>query len=153
MNPTLVARKVAEVGWSLYASAAYVERAGIVSGPNVAVDDLAIDDLAVIGYREPVNHSPGAVWLSANTRPQQIVLAGDSVASVVNAVRAGMGVSALPCFVAIDQPDLVRVTSAVVAKGDLYVVIPPNHRETRRVATQRSFVTACSRKASARRKG
>jgi DNA-binding transcriptional LysR family regulator len=127
-NPTLVARKVSEIGWSIFASRDYVDRKGIVPGP-----DVALDDLAVVGYKDPVSRAPGAVWLSAKTRPQQVVLTSDSVSSALNAVRAGMGVAAMPCFAAADEPGLVRLTPAVIAKGEAFVVIPPNHRDTRRV--------------------
>jgi DNA-binding transcriptional LysR family regulator len=135
-NPTLVVRKLGEIGWSVYASREYVDRKGIVPGP-----DFALGDLAVVGYKDPVTRAPGAVWLSANTRPQQVVLTGDSVMAVLNAVRAGMGVSAMPCFVA-DEPGLVRLTPAVIARGGSFVVIPPNHRDTRRVCLVKDAVVA-----------
>ena len=84
-----------------------------------------LGDHAVVGFREPVTRAPGACWLAANTRPENVVLACDSVAAVANAVRAGLGLSALPCFVLPDYPTLVRLTPAVVACGDVFVVIPP----------------------------
>jgi DNA-binding transcriptional LysR family regulator len=126
--PTLIARKVGTIGWSLFASRDYVERTGIVPGP-----DLALGPHAVVGYGGPVSRAPGACWLAEHTRPEKVVLAGDSVASVANAVRAGLGVSALPCFVVPDYPTLVRLTPAVVARGEAFVVIPPDHRATARV--------------------
>jgi DNA-binding transcriptional LysR family regulator len=127
-TPTLIARKVGNIGWSVFASRDYVERTGIVPGA-----DLVLRDHAVVGYREPVSRAPGACWLAENTRPEKVVLAGDSVASVANAVRAGLGVSALPCFVAPEYPTLVRLTPAVVARGEAFIVIPPDHRDTARV--------------------
>jgi DNA-binding transcriptional LysR family regulator len=127
-NPTLVARKLSDIGWAVFASREYVDRKRIVPGP-----DVALADLAVVGYKDPVTRAPGPMWLSANTRPEQVVLAGDSVAAVLNAVRAGLGISALPCFVAAEEPGLVRLTPAVVANGEVFVVIPPDHRDTRRV--------------------
>ncbi len=127
-NPTLVVRKIGEMGWSVFASREYVERKGIAPGPGVALADLA-----VVGYKDPVSRAPGAVWMTANTRPEQVVLACDSVASALNAVRAGMGASAMPCFVASHEPELVRLTPEVVANSEIFVVIPPCHRDTRRV--------------------
>lgn len=127
-NPTLIARKVCEIGWSVFASREYVERSGIVPG-----EGLELDGLAVVGYKDPVSRAPGPSWLTENTRPAQIVMSGDSVTSVVNAVRAGLGVSALPCFLVADHPTLVRLTPAVVARGEAFIVIPPDHRDTSRV--------------------
>ena len=127
-HPTLIARKIGEVGWSVFASRDYVERAGIV--PR---EGLALDGLAVVGYKEPVSRAAGPCWLAENTRPAQIALSGDSVASVVSAVRAGLGVSALPCFLVAEHPTLVRLTPAGVARSEAFVVIPPDHRDTFRV--------------------
>lgn len=127
-NPTLIARKLGDVGWSVFAARELVERKGITAGPC-----FAFGDLPVIGYKEPVSRAPGAVWLAANTRPEQVVLSGDSVTSVLNAVRAGMGVSALPAFVVAETSGLVRLTPAVVAKSEGFVIIPPDHRDTLRV--------------------
>jgi len=121
-NPTLVSRKVGEMGWAVFASREYVERKG-----------TALGDLAFIGYKDPVSRSPGGVWLAANTRPEQVVLACDSVASALNAVRAGMGASVMPFFVATEEPGLVRLTPEAVAKSEIFVVIAPSHRDTRRV--------------------
>jgi DNA-binding transcriptional LysR family regulator len=127
-NPTLITRKLGAVGWSVFASRDYVERMRIATGPA-----LSLEGLAVVGYKDPVTRAPGPAWLARNTRPEQVVLSGDSVSAVVNAVRAGLGVSTLPCFVIPDTPTLVRLTPNVVAHGEAFVVIPPDHRDTARV--------------------
>jgi DNA-binding transcriptional LysR family regulator len=118
-NPTLLTRKVGEMGWSVFASREYVERHALVPG-----EGFSLEGLAVVGYKEPVSRAVGPVWLSANTRPSQIVL---------NAVRAGLGVSALPCFLVAEHPSLVRLTPAVVARSEAFTVIPPDHKDTARV--------------------
>ena len=128
VNPTLVARKIGDIGWSVFASTEYLERKGITPGP-----DLALEGLAVVGYKDPVSRAPGAIWLAENTQASQVVLSGDSVTSVLSAVRAGLGISALPCFLIPEHPGLVRLTPAVVAKSEAFVVIPPDHRDTLRV--------------------
>ena len=58
---------------------------------------------------------------------------GESVPSVMNAVRAGIGLSVLPCFVAHADAALVRLTPAVVAEVEAFLVIPADHRNTVRV--------------------
>jgi DNA-binding transcriptional LysR family regulator len=127
-NPTLITRKLGIIGWSVFASREYVERMRIAPGAT-----LSLEGLAVVGYKDPVTRAPGPAWLAKNSRPEQVVLSGDSVSSVVNAVRAGLGVSALPCFLIPEIPTLVRLTPAVVAQGEAFVVISPDHRETARV--------------------
>ena len=71
--------------------------------------------------------------MAVENRLETILLSGDSVTSVLSAVRAGLGISALPCFLIPEHPGLVRLTPAVVAKSEAFVVIPPDHRDTLRV--------------------
>jgi DNA-binding transcriptional LysR family regulator len=143
-NPSLVTRKIADIGWSLYASRAYVERSGVSFGAELAADALAGQQ--VIGYAGPTARAPGAVWLACHSRPEDIVLTGESVPSVLNAVKASLGLSVLPCFAAHDDASLVRLTPSLIAHGEAFLVIPPDHRETVRVRLVMDAVTAlCER--------
>jgi DNA-binding transcriptional LysR family regulator len=137
---TLVARKIGDVGWSLYASRAYVERAGIALGADIGAGALA--GQPIIGYAGPAARAPGGVWLAEHTRPEAVALTGESVLSVLNAVRAGLGVSALPCFAAHGDATLVRLTPAVIARAEAFLVIPPDHRNTARVRLLMDAVAA-----------
>ena len=135
-RPELVTRKVTDVGWSLYASRAYVERTGFTMGADLPAGQ------PVIGYCGPTARSPGGVWLAAHSRPEDVVLTGESVPSVLNAVKAGLGVSALPCFAAHGDASLVRLTPSLIARGEAFLVIPPDHRETVRVRIVMDALTA-----------
>lgn len=130
-NPTLIARKASDIGWSLYAARSYVERTGIRTGTVVEGKDLA--GHPVVGYRGSTARTPGAVWLAEHTARELMVFTGDGVGDVVYAVKAGLGISALPCFATHDDPDLVRLTPAIIARGEVFLVIPPDHRNTLRV--------------------
>jgi len=130
-NPTLVSRKIGEIGWSIYSSPAYLERTGFRLGALRAGETLA--GQAVVGYAGATGRSSGAQWLAEHCRPEDIVLTGGSVTSVANALRAGLGVSVLPCFTVQGDAALVRLTPEVVATAEAYLVIPPDHRETVRV--------------------
>jgi DNA-binding transcriptional LysR family regulator len=143
-NPSLVTRKIADIGWSLYGSRAYVERTGVTFGAELAADALAGQQ--VIGYAGPAARAPGPVWLACHSRPEDIVLTGESVPSVLNAVKASLGLSVLPCFAAHDDASLVRLTPSLIARGEAFLVIPPDHRETVRVRLVMDAVTAlCER--------
>jgi DNA-binding transcriptional LysR family regulator len=61
---------------------------------------------------------------------------------VLNAVKAGLGISALPCFAAHCEPSLVRLTPSLIARGEAFLAIPPDHRETVRVRLVMDAVTA-----------
>lgn len=131
-NPSLVARKIGEIGWSLYAARTLVERTGCGSLPG-RVDAQSLCGLPVIRFSDGLAHSAAGQWLAANTRAEDVVLSGTSVASVINAVKAGLGISLIPCFTVQHDSTLVRLTSAVIARVEAFLVIPPEHRETVRV--------------------
>ncbi len=137
-NPSLITRKIGDVGWSLYAARAFVERTGC----SVPVDHNALSGLPVIRFGEGLSHSAAGQWLAANTRAEDVVLSGTSVASVINAVKAGLGVSLLPCFTVHDDASLVRLTPAVIARVEAFLVIPPEHKETVRVRLVMDAVAA-----------
>jgi DNA-binding transcriptional LysR family regulator len=139
-NPSLVTRKIADFGWSLYASPAYVERTGLTLGADLA--DGALAGQPVIGFAGAAARSPGAVWLAEHSRPEDVVLTCEAVSSVVNALKAGLGISALPCFAAHGDASLVRLTPSLIARGEAFLVIPPDHRETVRVRLVMDAVTA-----------
>ena len=139
-NPALVTRKIGVIGWSIYASQSYLDRTGFVladAGP-----DFSLAGQAVVGYAGPAARSNGAVWLLEHCRAEDVVLSGESVVSVMTAVRAGIGLSVLPCFTAHGNAALVRLTPAVVAQTEAFLVIPPDHRNTVRVRLVMDAVTA-----------
>lgn len=130
-SPTLLTRKVGDVGWSVFASREYVAKTGIELGRDPGPQALA--GHPVVSYRGSASRSAGAVWLTENSRPEDVVLTGDSVQAVLIAVKTGIGVSVLPCFSVENEPTLLRLTPAVVARVEAFVVIPPDHRHTARV--------------------
>jgi DNA-binding transcriptional LysR family regulator len=129
-SPTLVTRKIGDVGWSVYASKGYLEKRGIASSED---PERVLAGHAVVSFTGPAARSNGGVWLSERVRPEDIVLTGASVVSVLNAVKAGLGVSCLPCFAVEGDASLVRLTPAVVAHVEAFLVIPPDNRGTARV--------------------
>ena len=130
-SPVLITRKIGQVAWSVYASRSHIERTGLALGANL--EACVLGGLAVIGYVGAAARSPGGLWLAAHSRPEDIVLTGGSVTAVMDATRAGFGLSVLPCYVAHGDDNLVRLTPAVVARSEAFLVIPPDHRDTVRV--------------------
>jgi DNA-binding transcriptional LysR family regulator len=128
--PTLVTRRLGELGWSIYASRDWAEKNRVVLPADLSGRALA--GQPVIGFRGSVARAPGAVWLGEHSNPEDIVLAADSVSSALNAARAGLGIAVLPCFAAHGDTKLVRL-APVVTRGEAFLVIPPDHRETVRV--------------------
>ena len=126
-EPTLVARKLGDVGWSIYSSDAYLARRG-------RVEDLeTLEGHEVVAYDESLARTPGAAWLGAHAKNTRVTFRGNGPRVVAQAVEQGMGVSVIPCFVAASAPQLRRLTSAVVANTETFLVVHPDLKDVPRV--------------------
>jgi hypothetical protein len=81
-EPDLVVRKVAQAGWSLYASPGYLARKG---APESAE---ALSGHDVVGYDDSLAAVPGALWLSEHAAGTKTVLRGNSIVAALNAATA-----------------------------------------------------------------
>ena len=62
--------------------------------------------------------------------------------AVINAVRNGLGLGVLPCFAVHGMSDVVRLTPAILANTEAFLVIPPDHRHTARFRVVMDAVAA-----------
>ncbi len=124
-QPDLVTRKVGTLGWSVYAAPAYVEQHG-----RPALDDLRGHD--IVGFADAAARSPGARWLEARADASRVVMRGNSVLAVLNAVKAGLGVAPLPCFMT-PGTGLIRLTPGVVTSSEVFLVTAPDLRDLARI--------------------
>jgi DNA-binding transcriptional LysR family regulator len=134
-EPDLLARKVACAGWSLYAAADYVARKGAPAAP----EDLRGHD--VIGFDDSLANTPGGLWLGAHTEGANVVMRGNSIIAAINAAICGMGIGAVPCFLAETEPHLRRLTPRVLGGRDIYLVVHPDLARVARVRAVMDFVT------------
>jgi DNA-binding transcriptional LysR family regulator len=121
----LVIRKLGEVGWSLYAAQDYLDHHGAVAYGALAGHDI-------VGYDDSMAKAPGAAWLASNTAPANVVFRGGSPRAAIEAVKSGLGISALPCWLT-DGEKLVRLTPEVIAQSQTFAVYAPELRSVRRV--------------------
>jgi DNA-binding transcriptional LysR family regulator len=146
-QPDLISRKVGKAGWSLYAAASYIHRAGIPATPS----ELAGHDL--IDFDEAMAGVPGAEWLRKHGEGARIVLRGNSIISVLNAAVAGMGIAGLPCFVAEAEPGLRRLTHELVGSRDVCLVYMPAVGRIARVRAVIDFIAESLAERSAMLRG
>src|SRR5260221_7930584 len=140
----LICKRLCDIGWSLYASEAYLARAGPLKTPT----DLAGHD--IISFDETMARNPGAIWLEEHKAGAHIVVRCNSLISALNASIAGMGATMLPCFLADAEPGLRRLTDEVLAGRAVWVVFHPDVAQIRRVRTVIDFVsTIIAREATA----
>jgi DNA-binding transcriptional LysR family regulator len=112
----LVARKLGESGWSLYASPHYMR-------DRVALEhdcDLAGHD--VIGYDESLLEMPAGRWLEQQSTTARVVLRSREMTEMLAAARSGIGIALLPCILGDQEPALVRLTPRVLATRNVSLV-------------------------------
>lgn len=114
----LVVRHLSRIGWSLYASQAYL--AGHPwQGPTAWAGHR------VIYFEESLQGTPGQRWLGRHTGEAEVVLRSNSIPSCAAAAAAGLGIACLPCLHGDRDPRLQRLGDPVAA-GDLWLVAHPD---------------------------
>lgn len=127
----LVGRRLATVATAPYASCAYLKRSG--RKPLAEYDWL--------GFEDSLDHLRSARWVSANLPKERIVLRADSLLALRSAVQAGLGVAALPCYLADPVPELRRVKAPLPdMEGSLWLLTHPDLRRVARVRTVLDFM-------------
>jgi DNA-binding transcriptional LysR family regulator len=124
----LVARKIGEMGWSLYAAPSYLSRRPRREA-SAGSSDLRGHD--VIGFADAAQRSPGARWLEGHLAGASVVFRGTTVSAALNAAKAGMGVAVLPCFMT--DPSIERLSPDVVATTEAFLVTTVDSRSVARV--------------------
>jgi DNA-binding transcriptional LysR family regulator len=99
-DPVLTARRVAKIGWGLFAARQYLERR-----PGLAsVGELAGHDLLL--YEQSLQTRQRA-WLERQGLVDRVALTSNNIDALVRATRAGWGVALLPlAAVAVDKAAL-----------------------------------------------
>ena len=132
----LVARMVGKLGWSLYASDAYVAR----KGPLPSVGDLSGHDL--IAYDAELKAAFGPRWLEEHAGSATVVMRCDSVRGAMLAIAQGVGIGTIPCYLAGGEPLLRRLTPEVTANAEVFLVTAPDVQELKRVRLVLEMVAA-----------
>jgi DNA-binding transcriptional LysR family regulator len=112
----LVARKIDDIGWSLYASPDYTARRPAPADPR----DLSGHD--VLGFHPEYSGLPGAKWIAEHGAGANVVLVHLGIKDLVAAAAAGLGLAVLPCFAADREPRLRRLTSEILGRHNLSIV-------------------------------
>ncbi len=96
-----------------------------------------------VAYDPALDHLPQQQWLRVVAGERPIVFEASDNASQHAAVRSGIGVAALPCFLAGRDPDLVRLASASQAPvRELWLVVLADLRRAPAVRAVMDFVAA-----------
>jgi DNA-binding transcriptional LysR family regulator len=125
--PDLFGRKVGRFVYGVYAATGMkAARANLSALPWVAPDDT-------------VSHTPSAVWMSKHVPGASVAGRGNSLPSILEMVRAGIGVGLLPCLLADQLPGLRQVGHPAPMALDLWLL---THNDLRNVARVRATMAA-----------
>lgn len=130
----VVCRCIGHANWGLFASDGYLERKGPLR------DRGSFAEHEVIGFDPSLAYTPGAVWLSENAAAATVTMRANSINSALNAAIVGMGIAAIPCFLADGEPTLHRLTTDVVGTREIWIVFHPDVGRIPRVRRVIDFV-------------
>ena len=133
---TLVGRRIATIAWAIYGRAAD----GITPEEQANPALLYQRDWVALG--DQLSHVKAARFVREHVAPERIALKSSAVLGIAEAVAQGLGVGPLPCFIADQRSDLIRLLppNPDFATG-LWVLTHPDIRHVPRV---RAFMDFCS---------
>ena len=118
----LIARRVATIGFGLYASPEYRDKVDAGAAP------------AFIGFDQESDFIAEAVWLGEQFAERRFSLRTNSQTTQAAAARAGFGVALLPRYLAAGDPDLVPVSLANrLPEREVWLIIRRDLRNVPRV--------------------
>ncbi|HWV52883.1 LysR family transcriptional regulator [Pseudorhodoplanes sp.] len=98
----IVARRLPNVAWSVYCSRSYADEWGAPS----AIE--ALDGHPIIGFDGALGSRPAPLFLVRAAPNSKVSARSNSLANLVSALKAGLGIAMLPCLVGDAEPGLVR---------------------------------------------
>ncbi len=144
----LIGRRIGRLGTGFYASRDYAARRPLPERRD------EWEGHSVIGFADLTSNVGLARWSDVITRQGTVVLRCSSRAEMLVAAKAGLGISALSCFAAAGDPDLVRVApQKLVNVADLWLLAHPDLVDLPAVRAVIDFVTSCAREDRVRLRG
>jgi DNA-binding transcriptional LysR family regulator len=128
----LIARKICDHDMALYCSRDYAARRGVPA----SYEDLKDHDLIDVGVE--MGEVPAATWMMRHSGGRPPITRSNSMGSLVHAVKAGLGIGAVPCTIGDTDLDLVRCSECIEeARATSWIVTRRELKDTPRV---RAFI-------------
>ena len=125
-DDALFGRKIAETPWAIYASGAYIERAGTITD----VEDIAQHSVALYD----IEHHVTKAWLQSVAPDARVAARCNSMTALLSAAKSGVGLAALPMTIGDNDPGLVRVLGHIPGlTTNFYLLMHQDMKTTPRV--------------------
>ena len=136
-DESLIARKVADAPWAIYASRTYIKRYG---RPQRQED---LDHHAVIEFSGEMAQIQASRWLRSAAPRATVAARGNSMLGVLAAVKSGAGLAPLPILLGGGEEDLEPLLGPIPEiESKIYIVMHSDLRRTARVRAFCDFVAA-----------
>ena len=147
-NKALVVAKLCDYRLQMYASKQYLAQYG-------AIDSVSqLSQHRLIGYVDDLIFSRQLCYLDAYLSHSKPVFRSTSVIAQANAVEQGVGVAILPCFLAVNKPNLVPILRHEIdIVRQFWITAPSNKMELLRVKQIWHYLKELSQGASAQLMG
>jgi DNA-binding transcriptional LysR family regulator len=126
-EPDLVARRLADMGWGVYAAAAYRKARGL---PRT-IEELPAHLLVL--YPATMHTVGGFKWMDDHKGDAAEVVRVDNIEAAMRVISSGGGIGVLPGFITADHAEMVRVFEENVFVNTTYCVYHESARNTARV--------------------
>lgn len=128
-DPGLATRPLGALSYGLFAHRAYLDR-------------CRAENWRFIGYDESLRHAPEQLWLDRIAKDRAFSFRSNNLSSLYEAARRGLGVAALPHFLAAENPELAEVAAdPPMEPREIWLVIHPDVRRSPRVRLIADIVT------------
>lgn len=133
----IVVRKLRDLEWSIYSGRDYARR----NGCPQSIEDLR--GHAVVDGDGSAATLPGILWLKQHAGTDRIVARSNSLTHLAAAVRAGLGLGALPCSIGEPDPELIRcIEPPPELNSALWLVTRADIKDEPRIRTFTDFISA-----------
>ena len=136
-HENMVGRRLGKLPMAVYGSQTYFAKR---PRPKTVSDMAKHRFLLGSGYLGSIS---AMRWLESHVKDAEPVYRASSMLLLLAAVRNGLGIAGLPCYLGDNEPDLIRVFDVPIEHCvDLWVLRHPHQRDTARMRAFADFVTA-----------
>ncbi|WP_166254890.1 LysR family transcriptional regulator [Marinobacter salicampi] len=134
----LIGRPLATIGQAVYGHRSFGLK------PGAPIESLAGQPWIGAGPR--LQDSALDQWMDTNQLKEACVYRVDTLVSILSAIRSGMGLAVMPCYLADGEPDIVQLTSPIPElEYGLWFLMHPDLRGVVRIHALMDFLTEAIR--------